>query len=154
MNCLTHYGSRFIRSSRSWKRGSSRRRSNVGSVLSVATPSCCSKARCRFSKRNTHVRLQGRDCIDLQKTISGSLQSQRCTVPPNADCYWVGDAGPGPSYIERGQGNLYTNRTARFLASGVVRMAKMLKEHGPIQSNLLKLTEEAQKVSTDTAPAG
>jgi hypothetical protein len=33
-------------------------------------------------------------------------------------------------------------------------MAKMLKEHGPIQTNLLELTEEAQKVSTDTAPAG
>ena len=72
----------------------------------------------------------------------------------NADCYWVGDAGPGPSYIEQGQGHLYTNRTARFLASGVVWMATMLKEHGPIATNLLKLTEDAQKVSTDTAPAG
>jgi hypothetical protein len=33
-------------------------------------------------------------------------------------------------------------------------MAKMLKEHGPIEVNLIKLTEEAQKVSKDTAPAG
>ena len=77
-----------------------------------------------------------------------------CTVPPNADCYWVGDAGPGPSYIEAGQGHLYTNRTARFLAHGAVWMAKMLKEHGPIEVNLIELTEEAQKVSRDTAPAG
>ena len=77
-----------------------------------------------------------------------------CTVPPNADCYWVGDAGPGPSYIEAGQGHLYTNRTARFLASGTVWMANMLKTHGPIGTNLVELTAEAQKVSTDTAPAG
>jgi hypothetical protein len=33
-------------------------------------------------------------------------------------------------------------------------MARMIKEHGPIGTNLLKLTDEAQKVSTDTAPAG
>ena len=25
-----------------------------------------------------------------------------CVVPPNADTYWVGDAGPGPSYLEAG----------------------------------------------------
>ena len=25
-----------------------------------------------------------------------------CTVPPNADTYWVGEAGPGPSYLEAG----------------------------------------------------
>jgi multimeric flavodoxin WrbA len=77
-----------------------------------------------------------------------------CTVPPNADCYWVGEAGPGPSYIAAGQGHLYTNRTARFLASSCVWMASMLKEHGPVGTNLTKLTEEAQKVSTDSAPAG
>lgn len=77
-----------------------------------------------------------------------------CTVPPNADCYWVGDAGPGPSYIDAGQGHLYTNRTARFLAHGTVWMANMLKVHGPIGTNLIELTAEAQRVSTDTAPAG
>ena len=77
-----------------------------------------------------------------------------CTVPPNADCYYVRNAGPGPSYIEEGQSHLYTNRTARFLASATVWMARMLKEHGPIQTNLIKLTEEAQKVSSDTAPVG
>ena len=60
----------------------------------------------------------------------------------------------GAWYIEAGQGHLYTNRTARFLAHGTVWMARMLKEHGPIEVNLLKLTEEAQKVSIDTAPAG
>lgn len=66
----------------------------------------------------------------------------------------MGNAGPGPSYIEEGQGHLYTNRTARFFASGAVWIARILKEHGPIPTNFIKLTDEAQKVSTDTAPAG
>jgi multimeric flavodoxin WrbA len=77
-----------------------------------------------------------------------------CTVPPNVDCYWVGDAGPGPSYIAAGEGHLYTNRTARFLAHSTVWMAKMIKENGPMPINLLELTADAQKVSTDTEPAG
>jgi multimeric flavodoxin WrbA len=77
-----------------------------------------------------------------------------CVVPPNVDCYWVGEAGPGPSYIKAGQGHLYTNRTARFLASSVVWMATLLKEHGPNPTNLLELTEDAKKVSTDTAGVG
>jgi len=30
-----------------------------------------------------------------------------CTVPPNADTYWVGEAGPGPSYLEAGGAALH-----------------------------------------------
>ena len=68
-------------------------------------------------------------------------------MPPNADCYWVGDAGPGPSYIEAGGGrHLYTNRTARYMAHNLVYLAKLLKEN-PIPTNLKKLDEEAKKVS-------
>ncbi len=70
-----------------------------------------------------------------------------CTVPPNSDCYWVGDAGPGPSYIEAGgDKHMYTNKTARYLAHNVVFMAKLLKEN-PIPTNLIKLTEEAIEAS-------
>ncbi|MGH2747622.1 MAG: flavodoxin family protein, partial [Actinomycetota bacterium] len=32
-----------------------------------------------------------------------NLSHLGCTIPPNADTYWVGDAGPGPSYLEAGQ---------------------------------------------------
>lgn len=31
-----------------------------------------------------------------------NLSHLGCTIPPNVDTYWVGDAGPGPSYIEAG----------------------------------------------------
>lgn len=51
-----------------------------------------------------------------------------CTVPPNADTYWVGDAGPGPSYIEAGgENHAYTQRTTRWMAHNVVHMARILK---------------------------
>ena len=70
-----------------------------------------------------------------------------CAVPPNADTYWVGDAGPGPSYIEAGgDRHLYTNKTARYLAHNVVWMARLLKDN-PIPTNLNELIEEARKVS-------
>jgi hypothetical protein len=33
-------------------------------------------------------------------------------------------------------------------------MAQLLKDHGPNPTNLLELTKDAQKVSTDSAPTG
>jgi multimeric flavodoxin WrbA len=51
-----------------------------------------------------------------------------CAIPPNADTYWVGDAGPGPSYIEAGgQDHPYTQRTTRWMAHNAVHLARILK---------------------------
>ncbi len=70
-----------------------------------------------------------------------------CTVPPNADCYWVGDAGPGPSYIEAGgDRHLYTNRTVRYMVHNTTYMARLLADH-PIPTNLARLDAEAKAVS-------
>jgi multimeric flavodoxin WrbA len=70
-----------------------------------------------------------------------------CTVPPNADTYWVGPAGPGPSYIEAGgDRHLYTNKTVRFLVENTLFMARLLKEN-PIPTNLWELIEEAREES-------
>jgi len=72
-----------------------------------------------------------------------------CVIPPNCDTYWVGPAGPGPSYIEaQGDKHLYTNKTARYLVHNTIHFAKILKKN-PVKTNLKKLTEEAQKVSQD-----
>jgi multimeric flavodoxin WrbA len=50
------------------------------------------------------------------------------TIPPNADTYWVGDAGPGPSFIEAGgASHPYTLKTAGWMAHNVVHMARILK---------------------------
>lgn len=81
------------------------------------------------------------------QTILFNLTHIGFTIPPNVDCYWVGDAGPGPSYIEAGgDKHVYTNRTARYLAHNAAYMARLLKAN-PIPTNLKKLDEEAEKVS-------
>ncbi len=72
-----------------------------------------------------------------------------CTIAPNSDSYWVGDAGPGPSYIEAGgDKHLYTNRTIRYLAHNTTYMAQLLLDN-PIPTNLKELDKEAKKVSRD-----
>ena len=76
-----------------------------------------------------------------------NLSHLGCTIPPNSDCYWVGDAGPGPSYIEaHGDKHLYTNKTARYMAHNLIYMADLLSRN-PIPTNLNKLIEEAKGVS-------
>ena len=72
-----------------------------------------------------------------------------CTIPPNADCYWVGDAGPGPSYIEAGgDRHRYTNRTALYTANNLVWMASVLAEN-PCPTNLRELDTRAGGLSDD-----
>jgi multimeric flavodoxin WrbA len=84
---------------------------------------------------------------DAAATTLFNLTHLGCTVPPNSDCYWVGDAGPGPSYIEAGgDRHLYTNKTARFLANNLAYMARLLKSN-PIPTDLSALIADAQSVS-------
>ncbi|MEC3883315.1 flavodoxin family protein [Halobacillus litoralis] len=52
------------------------------------------------------------------------------TVPPNVDAYWVGEAGPGPSYLEGdGQNNEFTKKHVEMLAYNTLHFARMLREH-------------------------
>ena len=84
---------------------------------------------------------------DAASTTLFNLSHLGCVVPPNADTYWVGDAGPGPSYIEAGgERHPYTNKTARYLAHNAVWMARLLREN-PIPTRLSDLIREAQEVS-------
>lgn len=82
------------------------------------------------------------------ETLLFNLTHLGCTVPPNADCYWVGDAGPGPSYLDEGGGrrHLYTNKTARYMAHNLVYLAQLLRDR-PIPTNLAALGREAQQES-------
>jgi multimeric flavodoxin WrbA len=67
---------------------------------------------------------------DAAATTLFNLSHLGCTIPPNADTYWVGDAGPGPSFIEAdGWSSAYTRKTATWMAHNVVHFARMLKEH-------------------------
>lgn len=72
-----------------------------------------------------------------------NLSHLGCTIPPNADTYWVGDAGPGPSYLEAGQDHEYTKRTTRWMAHNLVHLARMLKDN-PIPSEGNTFDEETE----------
>jgi len=70
-----------------------------------------------------------------------SLQHLGYTIPPQADAGWIGEAGPGPSYLDPGSGgpeNSFTNRNATFMAWNLLHLARMLKDAGgvPAYGNL------------------
>ncbi|HET6167356.1 MAG TPA: flavodoxin family protein [Marmoricola sp.] len=60
-----------------------------------------------------------------------SLQHLGYTIPPQADAGWIGEAGPGPSYLDPGSGgpeNDFTNRNTTFMTWNLMHVAKMLKD--------------------------
>lgn len=60
-----------------------------------------------------------------------SLQHLGYVIPPQADAYWVGEAGPGPSYLDpdsSGPANDFTNRNTTFMTWNLMHLARMLKE--------------------------
>ncbi|HSV40587.1 MAG TPA: flavodoxin family protein [Nocardioidaceae bacterium] len=64
-----------------------------------------------------------------------SLQHIGYTIPPQADAGWIGEAGPGPSYLDPGSGgpeNDFTNRNTTFMTWNLMHMAKLLKDAGGI----------------------
>ena len=82
------------------------------------------------------------------ETTLFNLSHLGCFVPPNADCYWVGEAGPGPSYMEAGgDKHEYTNKTARYLAYNTAWLARLVKKH-PIDTNLNELIADAKRYAS------
>jgi multimeric flavodoxin WrbA len=69
-----------------------------------------------------------------------ALQHIGYTIPPQADCGWIGEAGPGPSYgdvvegndVPIGYDNDFTNRNATFMAWNLLHVGHMLKNAGGI----------------------
>jgi multimeric flavodoxin WrbA len=64
-----------------------------------------------------------------------SLQHIGYTIPPQADAGWIGEAGPGPSYLDPGSGgpeNEFTNRNTTFMTWNLMHVANMLKQAGGI----------------------
>jgi len=67
-----------------------------------------------------------------------SLQHLGYTIPPQADAGWIGEAGPGPSYLDEGSGgpeNDFTNRNTTFMTWNVLHLARMLKDAGGIPAH-------------------
>jgi multimeric flavodoxin WrbA len=62
-----------------------------------------------------------------------SLQHLGFTIPPQADTGWLGEAGPGPSYLDEGSGgpaNDFTNRNTTFMTWNLLHAARLLRDAG------------------------
>jgi multimeric flavodoxin WrbA len=67
-----------------------------------------------------------------------SLQHLGYVIPPQADAGWMGEAGPGPSYLDPGSGgpeNDFTNRNTHFMTWNLLHLARMLKDAGGIPAH-------------------
>lgn len=72
-----------------------------------------------------------------------ALQHVGYTVPPQADCGWIGEAGPGPSYGDLVEGrrapigydNEFTNRNATIMAYNLMHVAAWLRSGGGFPSH-------------------
>jgi len=67
-----------------------------------------------------------------------SLQHLGYVISPQADAGWIGEAGPGPSYLDPGSGgpeNDFTNRNTTFMAWNLLHAARMLKDRGGIPAH-------------------
>ncbi len=64
-----------------------------------------------------------------------TLQHIGYTIPPQADAGWIGEAGPGPSYLDPGSGgpqNDFTNRNTTFMTWNLIHLARVLKDAGGV----------------------
>ena len=81
----------------------------------------------------------------------------RLRGPANADTYWLGDAGPGPSFIDaNGWESPYTQKTCKWLSHNVVHVARMLRERPiPPEGNTVPGWQPPQcEGPEDRMPAG
>ncbi|AKG73972.1 Multimeric flavodoxin WrbA [Salinicoccus halodurans] len=80
---------------------------------------------------------------DGAKEAGGSILSRMAnlgfTIPPNNLAYWVGEAGPGPSYIKAGQDSDFTKKQTEMLSYNLIHLARILKNNPiPAIGNTLK----------------
>jgi multimeric flavodoxin WrbA len=71
-------------------------------------------------------------------SILYSLQHLGYTIPPQSDAGWIGEAGPGPSYLDDGSGgpeNDFTNRNTTFMTWNLLHLARMLKDAGGVPTH-------------------
>jgi multimeric flavodoxin WrbA len=69
------------------------------------------------------------------------------TIPPQADCGWLGEIGPGPSYgdeiegsdVPVGYDSEFTNKNTTIMTWNLMHTAKMLRDRGgfPVGGNVI-----------------
>lgn len=85
-------------------------------------------------------------------SILYALQHIGYSIPPQADCGWLGEIGPGPSYLDEESNaseNAFTNRNTTFMTYNMLHLAKMLKEAKgyPAYGNSKKEWEDGERWS-------
>ncbi len=75
-------------------------------------------------------------------TTGFALSHLGYTIPPQSDCGWIGEAGPGPSYGDRmddgsgaGFDNDFTQRNCTIMTWNLMHLARMLADGIPNQGN-------------------
>jgi len=71
-------------------------------------------------------------------SILYALQHIGCVIPPQADAGWIGEVGPGPSYLDEGSGgpvNDFTNRNTTFMTWNLLHLARLIKDAGGIPAH-------------------
>jgi hypothetical protein len=70
-------------------------------------------------------------------TILYALGHLGYVIPPQADCGWIGEAGPGASYGDDGLGfdNDFTQRNTTIMSWNLMHMARMLKAAGGLPNH-------------------
>ena len=61
------------------------------------------------------------------------LQHLGYTIPPAAETGWIGEIGPGPSYLDEGSGgpeNEFTTTTLTAMSWNLLHLARLLKDAG------------------------
>ncbi|MGM0463682.1 MAG: flavodoxin family protein [Bacteroidota bacterium] len=61
-----------------------------------------------------------------------SLQHLGYSIPPQADAGWIGEVGPGPSYLDKESNasqNDFTNRNVTFMTYNLLHLASYLKSN-------------------------
>ena len=76
----------------------------------------------------------------VSMSVLYALQHVGYAIPPQADAGWIGEAGPGPSYLDDGSGgpqNAFTQRNTTFMTWNLLHLARLLKTAGglPAEGN-------------------
>ena len=86
-----------------------------------------------------------------------SLQHIGYVIPPAADAGWLGEIGPGPSYLDEGSGGLendFTNRNTTFMSWNLMHLASIVKNAGgiPAYGNSRKEWNDGARFGFDANP--
>lgn len=78
----------------------------------------------------------GKQCA---RSILYGLSHIGYLIPPQADAYWVGEAGPGKSYLDGGTDNAFTKKMTRIMSWNLIHLARMLQQQNiPAKGNTVE----------------